>query len=269
MHEHSFDLGQLNSEQILLERSDFHVRLANTHGRRSSSSVLINRMYAWRGYKSNTNDDVAHADQVTLQACRGDEVFGTLSVCVDSELGLAADASYRNEIDAYRMIGATVCEFTRLAVDPEHGSKKMLGALFHLACIHVGVLRGATDIFIEVNPRHVQFYQRMLHFRQAGDFKMCRRVGAVAVLLHVELAYVREQIARYGGHRKPGNSLYPYFFSQEEERGLPQRLLRQNWSSRDVTATVARARGLKDQDIRSRAAPQSAIPISMCRGPAP
>ena len=212
-------------EQIVLERSDFEVRLADSDGRRNSSSVLINRMYSWRGYRNSGEDAAASADQITLQACRRDKVFGTLTLAFDSPAGLAADALYRSEIDTYRSRGAKVCELTRLAVDPEHSSKEVLGALFHLAYIQGALLRDTTDVFIEVNPRHVSFYRRMLHFRKAGECRLCERVGAPAVLLHLEVAHVAEQIALHGGGREPrSSSLYPYFFSLEEAAALPRRL---------------------------------------------
>jgi hypothetical protein len=66
----------------------------------------------------------------------------------------------------------------------------------------------------------------MLHFRQAGELTMCPRVQAPAVLLHLEVAYVTRQIERYGGHREESKrSLYPYFFSKQEEEGLSRRIL--------------------------------------------
>jgi hypothetical protein len=67
---------------------------------------------------------------------------------------------YREEIDAYRRTGAKVCELTRLAIDPVHGSKEVLGARFHLAYIFGRQLGGITDVSIEANPRHVAFYRR-------------------------------------------------------------------------------------------------------------
>jgi hypothetical protein len=217
------------AEELLIERSDFQIRLANNRGRRNTSSVLIQRMYSWRGYKSahSQEDPAHHANRVTLQACREQNVFGTLTVNFDSEAGLAADALYQTEIDEYRNGGSIVSEVTQLAIDPEHGSKEVLGALFHLAHM-LCLLRGVTDVFIEVNPRHVAFYRRMLNFQQVGECKICERVNAPAVLLQVEIAYMSEQIARYGGHHGRGKrSLYPYFFSRQEQEGLPRRIMGQ------------------------------------------
>jgi hypothetical protein len=213
-----------DDDEVMLEHSDFEFRLADSRGRRSSSSLLINRMYSWRGYKSVQGDPL-QIDAITLQACRGEQVFGTLSLCFDSPRGLPADSQYRLEVDRYRTAGARLCELTRFAVDPEFGSKHVLGALFHLAYIHGALLHGATDVLIEVNPRHVSFYQRMLHFRQIGQCRICERVNAVAVLLHLEVAYVADQLARHGSRReRDRSSLYPYFFSRDEARALPHRL---------------------------------------------
>jgi hypothetical protein len=233
----SFSGSPPATEEIVLEHGTFEIRCADTRGKRSSSSALIERLYAWRGYKHDiAEEDRVDVNQVTLQACRNKEVFGTLTVRFDSEAGLAADALYREEIDAYRIAGLRVCELTRLAIDPEHGSKEVLGALFHLAHIYGTKLRGVTDVFIEVNPRHVTFYKRMLHFRQAGEKKMCPRVEAPAMLLHVETAHVAEQVLRYGGHQGVSRgSLYPYFFSPNEEAGLTNRIFRQAAGSGSLT----------------------------------
>ena len=185
--------------------------------------MLVNAMYSWRGYKVET--EPLRLDQMTLQSCRAGYTFGTITLVLDSFAGLAADALYKNQVDQYRGSGRRVSELTRLAIDPQHGSKEVLGALFHLAYIFGAVMRGVTDFFIEVNPRHVLFYKRMLEFRQIGETKLCPRVNAPAVLLHLEASYVAEQVERYGGHRGDGRrSLYPYFFSQKEQDGLANRL---------------------------------------------
>lgn len=220
------DLTGPEAEEILLDRGDFQIRVANSCGM-NQSEVLVERMYSSRGYRRSTQDFAdREANEITLQACHDGTVFGTLTIRFDSERGLAADMLYREEIDAYRNAGARIAELTRLAVDPKLGSKEVLGALFHLAYVCTGPLRAIGDVFIEVHPRHVPFYQRMLNFRQVGECRTCPRVDAPAVLLHVEVAYVAEQIALYGGHQeRRTRSLYPYFFSMEEEQGLSRRLL--------------------------------------------
>jgi hypothetical protein len=118
-----------------------------------------------------------------------------------------------------------VSEFTRLAIESEFGSKELLGALFHVGYLFAAELGGATDIFIEVNPRHVAFYRRMLNFAQAGECKNCPRVDAPAVLLHLDVAYVREQVKRCAGTQpEHSRSLYPYFCGPQEECQVIRRI---------------------------------------------
>lgn len=214
-----------STREILLERSDFHVRLANTRGRRSQVSMLLKRMYSWRGYQWEMPDDPPRANEITLQACREEQTFGTITLRLDSASGLLADALYGDEIRAFRRGGRKVGELGRLAIDPEYGSKEVLASLFHLVYIFCR-LRRLTDVFIEVNPRHVSFYQRMLGFEKVGEEKICERVGAPAVLLRLDLSHADEQITLHGGHSgPPARSLYPYFFSKVEEEGLRRRIV--------------------------------------------
>jgi hypothetical protein len=212
-------------KEIVFERSDFHVRMASTGGHRSESEMLVSRMYAWRGYKLAAGASARSANEMILQACRGDSTIGTLTLRLDSECGLLADGLYEEEVDLYRRQGGNVCELTGLAVAPRCGSKEVLASMFHLAYIFGRRHHGVTDLVIEVNPRHVAYYQRILGFQQVGPERTCARVGAPAVLLHLDLDYVDEQIELLAGRRRNvPRSLYPYFFSKLEEDGLNRRI---------------------------------------------
>jgi hypothetical protein len=208
---------------LLLHRDDFQIRLAPA-ATALADSGLVERMYASRGYLCN-GAAVPRGAAVTLQACQGRNIFGTLTVRFDSSDGLAADELYKSEIDAYRGAGG-VCELTRLAVDPEFGSKELLGALFHIAYFFAGPNGGKRHMIIEVNPRHVSFYRRMLGFRTAGDCKICPRVDAPAVLLRLEVGHAAAQIANCAGQGGPAKtrSLYPYFCSPSESEEVANRV---------------------------------------------
>lgn len=101
--------------------------------------------------------------------------------------------------------------------------------MFHVAYMCGRRLHGCSDLLIEVNPRHVRFYERMLGFRPVAEERVCPRVGAPAVLMWLPLAYAEEQIACYGGLGESAvgvRSLYPLFFSPDEEEGILGRLQR-------------------------------------------
>ena len=71
--------------------------------------------------------------------------------------------------------------------------------------------------------------KRMLGFEQLGQERMCPRVNAPAVLLHLPFAFATKEIAHHGGAfvEIPGvKSIYPYFFSRQDESGMVARLMR-------------------------------------------
>ena len=221
-------LGEaLNSVQM--EQQKFKIRLTRDSEHAHSANLLIRKMYSWRGYETHAST-VNHApNNICLSVFSAEHAIGTLTLGIDSAEGLAAGAMYPYEIAQLRAEGRVLCEITKLAVDQSISSRTVLASLFHIAYIHAQHLNGCTDILIEVNPRHVPFYQRMLGFRQVGNERQCPRVKAPAVLLRLETAYVEIQLRKFGGlmdNAENETSLYPYSFNQADEAGILQRLLR-------------------------------------------
>jgi hypothetical protein len=213
-------------DDVILSEKDFKIRLADSDAGRSSASMLINTMYSWRGY-GGTHELQKSLNRITLTASDDDKIVGTITLGIDSPVGLLADEIFKDEIDAFRQRGRKVCELTKLAFDPETRSKRVLASLFHIVFIFLHRLHHCTDIFIEVNPRHRLFYEKLLGFTQLGDEKTNTRVNAPAFLLTVDSAYVEEQIRLLGGGAARGSksrSLYPYFFSTREADGIAGRL---------------------------------------------
>jgi hypothetical protein len=221
-----------------VKHDKFGVRRPDTPEGRDPVSMLVNRMYAWRGY-GDAHDVTQDPNRITLTATDKGDIVGTLSIGIDSPIGLRADDIFKDELDDYRDRGARLCEITKLAFDHSVQSKVSLANLFHLAVIYARDIHGCTDAFIEVNPRHRRFYERMLGFRQVGGMKKNPRVNAPAYLLHVNVVFVTEQIRKHGGtyaaNAKAGanadanaveRSFYSYFFAPHEERAIINRLLR-------------------------------------------
>ena len=208
-------------------REEFKVRLAHNEDRLKSASMLVEKMYSWRGYDT----DVLKKDpnKITLVAHQGNKIAGTVTLGFDSPIGIVVDELYKAEVDKLRAQGRNLAELTKLAVDEGVGSKFVLAALFHIAFIYAFHIHKYSDFVIEINPRHVLFYKRMLGFEQIGNERICPRVGAPAVLLHLDLDYVDRQTAKLGGILPPPRgekSLYPYGFSKQDELGIAQRLQR-------------------------------------------
>lgn len=209
-----------------VQQQKFKIRLAHSNERVSHASLLVKRMYHKRGYDVHGIQKIP--DNITLMASQNEAVVGTITLGIDSGKGLLADENYKNEVDKLRMEGRRVCELTKFAVDQSHGSKSVLAALFHIAYIYGRVLQQQTDVVIEVTPKHALFYKRMLGFEQMGTERLNSRVNTMGVLLRLEIDYVDREINRLGGRTEeaPGErSLYPYFFSKDDELGITQRLL--------------------------------------------
>lgn len=153
--------------KILLSRSGGHV---------------LSKMYASRGYSLDQSGDTNESTTLAVQI--DGQALGTLSLHMDDGR-LSAEEQYPEFIAHLRSQGARICEFGKFAIDPAVRSKRVLGAIFHLSWIAAFRARRATDLVIEVNPRHADFYRQALYFEQVGEERLCKRVGAPAVLLHI------------------------------------------------------------------------------------
>lgn len=192
---------------------------------RNKASMLINKMYAWRGY-SGTHKITDDPNRITLTATQKGEVVGTITIGLESEIGILADELFKKEVDAYRDKGARVCEFIKLAFDAEGSSKESMAGLFHLAALWAHDIHDRTHIFIEINPRHLRFYRESLGFVLLSEARLNPRVNAPAYLMCVDLNFMKSEVERVGGRQAiPGErSFYSYFYSPREQAGIIARL---------------------------------------------
>ncbi len=208
---------------------EFKIRFAYSDERRQQASFLVKKRYTEVGYRpGGAAAPKGCPAEITLLSYLNEQVVGTLTVGLDVGQGLYADELYKAEIDRLRAEGRKLAEFTKLAVDTKRANKQVLAALFHIAYIHLRRLWRYTDMVIEVNPDHVDFYKRMLGFVDLGPQRHCPRVNAPAVLLWLEADKVDGWIEAYGGRpelAKQVRMLYPYFFSPNKDREIAHGLL--------------------------------------------
>lgn len=156
--------------------------------------ALLNARYAWRGYRLPRQRPAA--SDLTLVATECGSVVGTLTLRFDGPARLRADESYGEAIDAARSQGRRVCELGRFAVAQNARSKAVIAALFERVHRIVQGLREVTDVFVEVNPRHVGFYRNGFGFTVAAEGRICPRVLAPSVLLRLEVAAFEGRLRR-------------------------------------------------------------------------
>lgn len=201
------------------------IRLASTDGERAAASMVVNRRYGAKGYGAD-HRLIEDRNKVTFTASSKTEIFGTLTLSVDSKLGLAADRTFPAEVDRIRQSSqAKVCELTKFAFHTAPDSRPYLASLFHIVYLYGTQHFDCSDLLIEVNPRHVRFYETMLGFKPIGEARTNSEVDAPAQLMHILVSEIGRNINRYAGEvHSARHSLYPYFFSSSEEAGLRKRL---------------------------------------------
>jgi hypothetical protein len=218
---------------------NFQVAAAADDDTRASAYRLAYSVYTKKGYVTPLRDGVLVApydvrpDTLTVLACdMAGVAAGTVTLVFDSSDGLPSDEIFRDELNALRREGRYLTEITRLAIGEEHANDKALLALLcNITFAYSSRIRGFTDLMIEVNPRHVAFYCRLLKFNQVGAERACPRVnGAPAVLLRADLATYIEDMERLTAKTFPvgERSLFPDFLSERMERLLCTRLARQH-----------------------------------------
>ena len=184
-----------------------------------ASQSLVERMYGWRGYNLSVKSDVYKARTIVISASQHGEVKATLTIAFDGFGGLNVDSHFPQEVDILRLRPHFLCEFTKLANSAN--DLHIVGALFHSAVLMAHNVKRASYVLIEVHPRHVAYYKRMLGFKVLADPAHNATVNATAVLLGKSFKQI-ERCIRYAqdkrtfGHR----SMYPYFFDRAKEHEI-------------------------------------------------
>lgn len=211
VHTQNINISGKSNDVTFSVTSDIEHLLAACH--------LINDRYAWRGYGS-THSIPVDAQHTTFTAEVDQVVVGTITLAIDSKFGLSIDSTFYDEANRARQApGAQICELTKLAFDPSIRSREVMARLFHLVFIYGTGISECTDLFIEVNPRHTCFYEKMLGFERVGRVETNSSVNAPSQLMHLKVDTIRRSIREQAGclDLTSNRSLYPFFFSPLEE----------------------------------------------------
>lgn len=166
-------------------------RLARTSEDFARARALVREKYTESGYVgmgAGSAQTEYSDDRITLLAEHNGTLAGTLSLRLDGPNGLLAERVFPEEVREARASGMVLSELTALAVAKRSTRPHVCGALFTSAFQLWGAFQQLTDALIEVNPRHLGFYCRVLGFVVVGNERLCPRVNAPAILLRLQLA---------------------------------------------------------------------------------
>ncbi len=219
----------------------FKIKSADSIERRSRVNNLLKDRYGWRGYQQPALPTDPGVHRFTLTAVEDEVVIGTITVSFDGTQRLGADDAFSPELDVLRSQGRRICEFTKLAIDPVSGTKRVLATLFHVAYIVAHRIRNYDMLVMEVNPRHVRYYERMLGAKVLAGERINTSVNAPAVLLGAAFSYIKAQIGQFAGLADSASgerSLYPFALTFREEAAVISRMLaKQRIHERRLTDT--------------------------------
>jgi len=219
----------------------FKIKTADSTERRSRVNSLLKDRYGWRGYQQVSLPTDPTVNRFTLTAVEDEVVIGTITVAFDNAARLGADDAFGPEMAALRAQGRKICEFTKLAIDPVVGTKRVLATLFHVAYIVAHRIRGYDMLVLEVNPRHVRYYERMVGCQVLAGERMNKSVNAPAVLLGSDFAYIKAQIGQFGGRPDTTGherTIYPFVLTLREEAAVISRMqAKQRIQDRRLTDT--------------------------------
>ena len=214
--------------------SGFRTLVAADLTQRERAFRLAYRVYRESGYALETQagriiskfDAEPSTLVLLIQDSKGREA-ATISLVFDSPAGLPCDEIYQAELAPLRAQGRRLVEVTRLAIDQAFaGTKTLLIQLFNFISVYARREESGTDFMIEVNPRHVNYYRRLLLFEPAGPERICPRVnGARAQLLRLDLDAQASEIGLVGGTQGQasshhGRTLYSHFCALDREGRL-------------------------------------------------
>ena len=183
------------------------VGVAKSSEQIEAADRLIRKRYAWRGYTLDSFEHQSHSDcgapstnNITFFAADDRTTQGTITLRLDGPEGLRAEATHRESLQQARRDGRCIGELTRLALAEDVNSRLVLASLFGLVYAVGRWVHGVTDVFIEVNPRHVAFYARALGFAVVGETRFCERVRAPSVLLQADVDSLEDRLGLAAKH---------------------------------------------------------------------
>lgn len=151
-------------------------------------------------------------------ARRNGEIVGTVTCVLDGTAGLLLDEIAEPQLNFLRQQGRRLCELSADAsIDKGMGSKTIM-EMYRYAHSLVTKFLGITDFVIAVNPRHENFYKRILLFEQIAEQQLYKKVqDAPAVPLRLNLCRAEEIYQEKYEHRSQHRNLHHFFFKDHTD----------------------------------------------------
>ena len=161
--------------------------------------------------------------------------LATVTLVLDSAQGLPCDATFKELMLTQRKQGGRMAEATRFAVScPEYLKGAINKVMMNIFFLYARQITNVQTFMIEVNPRHVPFYNRHMLFEACSLPRSCNRVkGAPAVLMRLDTELQQRAISEVAGLGSAAKgpfarTLYRFFLPMEQEAQWARELAEQH-----------------------------------------
>ena len=200
-------------------------KVATTVDEHEQASRLVHTEYVRRHIIDEQPSGVwitAHGllpSTVVFVAKKGQHVLGTISLIVDSNVGLPMDKIYADELLPIRALGRRIAEVGALCIEKGHRGNGIVLLLNKLMFRCARDLLGVQDLVIAVHPDAACQYEAALRFVTLGKVRTYPGLtkSALAVPLRLDLELVEDVLASaFGSLGNDPRSPYHIYFVRED-----------------------------------------------------
>lgn len=144
-------------------------------------------------------------------------IVGTLTVVLDSPMGLPMEDICGNNVKELRASGHSLVEVTSLAIKPEYRKHNVAMYLYKLMFQFVRY-KNITDVACSVTKKHLSFYRRLLLFKPIGQIKKYAAANQQETQCHLLNIHQAETAAEEIYHSRHFDAdLFTFFFTESPE----------------------------------------------------
>ncbi|MHA7630345.1 N-acyl amino acid synthase FeeM domain-containing protein [Corallococcus sp. M7] len=202
------------------------VKVAESPAELEAAARVLHEGYVHRGLISPRPEGVQVTPHllipstVILVAKVADEVVGTVSLHVDSPLGVPSDKTFGDVLGGLRAQGRRLAEVGALCIARRHRSVGVVHLLNKMV-YRTSALLGVDDMVLTVHPDVEVLYRSFLPLERVGERRryhgLSEKALAICLRLRVKDA-PREMLQRFGS--RPSNTNPYQFYCVREEPGF-------------------------------------------------
>lgn len=203
------------------------IKLANTQDELEQAYRLLHNAYVKQnlmdphpsGLRFNIWSALPYTS-VIIAKC-GEKIIGTVSLIIDSQIGLPSDKIYKKEIDSQRNNGKRIVEVSAFAVDPDFrqdGHKISLYLMKYLYQYSCKTLK-ADFLCASIREGVSDFYKALFAFEKKGktiNYDLVNGTPAVHISLDLSKKN-RDKLKNIYAHYPDKNNLHLFCTSEEKE----------------------------------------------------